>query len=88
MGGRIFERVETVLAPTRGRPIAELDLCGLARDARLAFRQGLQALGRDPRAYRLIVQVDRYNGAGCTVSGPGEETWPLSEFDEHLARQS
>jgi hypothetical protein len=88
MGGRIFDQVERVLAPSRGRPLAELDLGNLAREARGAFRRGLQSLGRDPRAYRLIVHADAYAGTSCTVSGPGEETWPLDEFDRMLSGQS
>lgn len=88
MGGKIFEQVERVLAPSRRRPLGELDLGGLARQARSAFRQGLQSLGRDPRAYRLIVRADCYVGATCTVRGPGEETWPLDEFDGVLSEQS
>lgn len=88
MPGRVYDQVQRVLQPSRGRPIAELDLCALARSAREAFRAALLELGRDPDAYRLIVRVDRDVGASCTVDGPLGESWNLVDFDEELSGQN
>jgi hypothetical protein len=88
MPGKVFDQVDGVLEPSRSIPMAELDLCGLARSARQAFRDALLALGRDPDAYKLIVHVDRLAGASCVVNGPGGKSWTLDEFDAELSGQN
>jgi len=88
MPGKVFDQVQRALEPSRGQPLGDLDLCALARAAREAFRNALQALGRDPDAYKLIVNVDRYAGACCMVHGPGGKSWTLEEFDAELSGQN